>query len=55
MSSCSVEYGLPACVLELLNSTDDVCHAGGGCQAVCAEDNQLGHLGVPAVCYPDQR
>ena len=40
---------------ELLNFTDDGCHAGGGCQAVCTEDNQLGHLGVPAVCHPDQR
>ena len=30
------------------------CCTGGSSQAVCAEDNQLGNLGVPVVCDSDQ-
>lgn len=29
--------------------------SGGGCEAVCAEDHQPGHPGVPALPHPDQR
>ena len=27
---------------------------GGGCEAVCAEDYQLGHPGVPTFPHSDQ-
>ena len=44
---CCASWG--ACIEKLVAGLP-----GGGCQAVCVEDHQLGNLGLPAICHSDK-